>query len=234
MSEELQKRIITSILLFLTAIFCIFVHKYFFITSILIISYFAFDEMCIIINRVGSYFQFLLKLISFFYLFCIFAVSAVGLYHIKDPFFFFYILSVCICSDIGGFTIGKNVGGKKLTKISPNKTISGSLGSFCFSIIPLLIYYNIDSSEYLLSSYNFFMCIFTSLVCQLGDIFISYQKRKAKIKNTGKILPGHGGMLDRIDGIIFSIPFIFVIYVVDFTDFFETYKDTILYVIKSQ
>jgi len=234
MSKELQKRIITSILLFLTAIFCIFVHKYFFITSILIISYFAFDEMCMIIHRIGSYFQFLLKLISLFYLFGIFAVSAVGLYLIKDPFFFFYILSICICSDIGGYTVGKNVGGKKLTKISPNKTISGSLGSFCFSVIPLLIFYNIYSSEYLLSTNNFLMCFFTSLVCQLGDLFISYQKRKAKIKNTGKILPGHGGMLDRIDGIIFSIPFIFIIYVVGFTDFIEIYKDAISYAIKNQ
>ena len=78
------------------------------------------------------------------------------------------------------------------------------------------------------------MCFFTSLVCQLGDLFISYQKRKAKIKNTGKLLPGHGGMLDRIDGIIFSIPFIFIIYVVGFTDFFEIYKDAILYAIKNQ
>ena len=234
MSEELQKRIITSILLFLAAIFCIFIHKYFFITSILIISYFAFEEMCVIINRIGSYYQFLLKLISLFYLLGIFAVSAVSLYFIKDPFFFFYILSICICSDIGGYTIGKNVGGKKLTKISPNKTISGSLGSFCFSIIPLLVFYNIDSSEYLLSTNNFLMCLFTSLTCQLGDLFISYQKRKAKIKNTGKILPGHGGVLDRIDGIIFSIPFIFIIYVVGFVDFFETYKDVISYAIKNQ
>ena len=234
MSEELLKRIITSILLFLTAIFCIFIHKYFFITSILIISYFAFEEMCMIINRIGSYFQFLLKLISLFYLFGIFGVSAVGLYLIKDPFFFFYILFICICSDVGGYTIGKNVGGKKLTKISPNKTISGSLGSFCFSIIPLVIFYNIDNSEYLLSTKNFLICLFTSLTCQLGDLFISYQKRKAKIKNTGKILPGHGGMLDRIDGIIFSIPFVFIIYIVGFTGFFETYKDVISYAITSQ
>ena len=211
MSEELQKRIITSILLFLAAIFCIFVHKYFFITSILIISYFAFDEMCMIIHRIGSYFQFLLKLISLFYLFGIFAVSAVGLYLIKDPFFFFYILSICICSDIGGYTIGKNVGGKKLTKISPNKTISGSLGSFCFSIIPLLIFYNIHSSEYLLSISNFLVCLVTSLVCQLGDLSISYLKRKAKVKDTGYILPGHGGLLDRIDGMIFVIPTIYIL-----------------------
>ena len=127
-----------------------------------------------------------------------------SLYFVDGPFFFLYILSICICSDIGGYIIGKSVGGKKLTKISPNKTISGSFGSFCFSIIPLLIFYNINSSEYLLSISNFLMCLFTSLVCQLGDLFISYLKRKAKVKDTGSILPGHGGLMDRVDGIILT------------------------------
>jgi phosphatidate cytidylyltransferase len=134
-----------------------------------------------------------------------------SLYFVDGPFFFLYILSICICSDIGGYIIGKSVGGKKLTKISPNKTISGSFGSFCFSIIPLLIFYNINSSEYLLSISNFLMCLFTSLVCQLGDLFISYLKRKAKVKDTGSILPGHGGLMDRVDGIIFAIPFVFIL-----------------------
>jgi phosphatidate cytidylyltransferase len=214
MTKESQKRIITSILLFLLVIFCIFVHKYFFITAVLIISYFAFDEICIIIVRVrnlNELAKFLFRFISLFYLFGIFALSAMGLYFVDGPFFFLYILSICICSDIGGYIIGKSVGGKKLTKISPNKTISGSFGSFCFSIIPLLIFYNINSSEYLLSISNFLMCLFTSLVCQLGDLFISYLKRKAKVKDTGSILPGHGGLMDRVDGIIFAIPFVFIL-----------------------
>ena len=214
MTKESQKRIITSILLFLLVIFCIFVHKYFFITAVLIISYFAFDEICIIIVRVrnlNELAKFLFRFISLFYLFGIFALSAIGLYFADGPFFFLYILSICICSDIGGYIIGKSVGGKKLTKISPNKTISGSFGSFCFSIIPLLIFYNINSSEYLLSISNFLMCLFTSLVCQLGDLFISYLKRKAKVKDTGSILPGHGGLMDRVDGIIFAIPFVFIL-----------------------
>ena len=214
MTKESQKRIITSILLFLLVIFCIFVHKYFFITAILVISYFAFDEICIIIVRVrnlNELAKFLFKFISLFYLFGIFVLSAMSLYFVDGPFFFLYILSICICSDIGGYIIGKSVGGKKLTKISPNKTISGSFGSFCFSIIPLLIFYNINSSEYLLSISNFLMCLFTSLVCQLGDLFISYLKRKAKVKDTGSILPGHGGLMDRVDGIIFAIPFVFIL-----------------------
>ncbi len=214
MTKESQKRIITSILLFLLVIFCIFVHKYFFITAVLIISYFAFDEICIIIVRVrnlNELAKFLFKFISLFYLFGIFVLSAMSLYFVDGPFFFLYILSICICSDIGGYIIGKSVGGKKLTKISPNKTISGSFGSFCFSIIPLLIFYNINSSEYLLSISNFLMCLFISLVCQLGDLFISYLKRKAKVKDTGNILPGHGGLMDRVDGIIFAIPFAFIL-----------------------
>ena len=214
MTKESQKRIITSILLFLLVIFCIFVHKYFFITAVLVISYFAFDEICIIIVRVrnlNELAKFLFKFISLFYLFGIFVLSAMSLYFVDGPFFFLYILSICICSDIGGYIIGKSVGGKKLTKISPNKTISGSFGSFCFSIIPLLIFYNINSSEYLLSISNFLMCLFTSLVCQLGDLFISYLKRKAKVKDTGSILPGHGGLMDRVDGIIFAIPFVFIL-----------------------
>ncbi len=214
MTKESQKRIITSILLFLLVIFCIFVHKYFFITAVLIISYFAFDEICIIIVRVrnlNELAKFLFKFISLFYLFGIFVLSAMSLYFVDGPFFFLYILSICICSDIGGYIIGKSIGGKKLTKISPNKTISGSFGSFCFSIIPLLIFYNINSSEYLLSISNFLLCLVTSLVCQLGDLFISYLKRKAKVKDTGSILPGHGGLMDRVDGIIFAIPFVFIL-----------------------
>jgi phosphatidate cytidylyltransferase len=214
MTKESQKRIITSILLFLLVIFCIFIHKYFFIITVLAISYFAFDEICIIIVRVrhlNECAKFLFRFISLFYLFGIFALSAIGLYLGDGPFFFLYILSICICSDIGGYIIGKNIGGKKLTKISPNKTISGSFGSFCFSMIPLLIFYNINSSEYLLSISNFLMCLVTSLVCQLGDLFISYLKRKAKVKDTGSILPGHGGLMDRIDGIIFAIPFAFIL-----------------------
>ena len=122
-----------------------------------------------------------------------------------------FVLGVCIFSDVGGYIIGKSIGGKKLTKISPNKTISGSFGSFLFSLLPLgiaLIFFNTInySGKYIL------VCLLVSLSCQLGDLIISYFKRLAKVKDTGKILPGHGGMLDRIDGVIFAIPItIFII-----------------------
>jgi phosphatidate cytidylyltransferase len=126
------------------------------------------------------------------------------------PVFILYVLLICIFSDIGGYVVGKTIGGKKLTKISPKKTISGSIGSFCFSLAPPFLFYIFGQSEYFYSFNNFLLCLQISLVCQLGDIFISYIKRKAKVKNTGNILPGHGGLLDRIDGIIFALPYVWI------------------------
>jgi phosphatidate cytidylyltransferase len=102
---------------------------------------------------------------------------------------------------------GKILGGKKLNKISPNKTISGTIGSFITCILPLLIFLNLGYLDLKFSLINIIFCLLVSLTSQLGDLFISYLKRKAKIKDTGKILPGHGGVLDRVDGIIFAVPF---------------------------
>ncbi len=121
---------------------------------------------------------------------------------------------ICIFSDIGGYVFGKTFGGKKLTKISPNKTISGSIGSFILSyVIFFLMYIYFVDLLYVRIRYEilFFIPFFISTVCQLGDLFISYFKRKAKLKNTGNLIPGHGGILDRIDGIIFSLPIGFIV-----------------------
>ena len=225
MSKELRKRIITSILLFLLAIFCIFINYKTFFIAVLLISGFAWSEINAITQRIVRD-NFLINLLTLFYAFGIFAATAVGLYLLLGPVFFLYILSICICSDVGGYVIGKKIGGKKLTKISPNKTISGSVGSFCFSIIPLLVFYNFDKFEYSYSINNFLLCLEVSLACQLGDIFISYLKRKAKIKDTGNILPGHGGILDRIDGIIFAIPFAYI-YHIGLINYFETWIEII-------
>ena len=235
MTKGLKIRIITSVILFLLTIFCIFIHPYIFMVAVIIISYLAWNEARkIILNikkkKIDKSKHLILNLISFFYVFVIFVISSLGLYLLNGSFFFFYILFICICSDIGGYVIGKIVGGKKLTKISPNKTISGVLGSFCFSIIPLLIFSNFDNLEYSLSINNFLFCLECSLVCQLGDLFISYLKRKAKVKDSGKILPGHGGLLDRIDGIIFVIPFAFF-YILGFQNYFESWFEVISYII---
>ena len=115
-----------------------------------------------------------------------------------------FIISICILSDIGGFIFGKFFKGKKLTKISPNKTYSGMIGSFILSIIFCIIYsYSISFVDF---KTIFLLTILISFICQIGDLFISFLKRKAKIKDTGNILPGHGGVLDRIDGILFALP----------------------------
>jgi len=127
--------------------------------------------------------------------------------------FFIIILCICIFSDIGGYVFGKVIGGKKLTKISPNKTISGSLGSFIFSILPVLLFnlQNYIGVSFEVLSINVALCLIVSLVCQLGDLLISYFKRLNKVKDTGTILPGHGGLLDRIDGLIFAIPTVYIL-----------------------
>ena len=236
MNLKLKKRITTSVILFLLTIFCIFINPYVFIIAIIIVSYLSWYETNHLINSINKgvtnwqYVAF--NLTTFFYAFGIFTVSAIGLYFLLGPVFFLYALSICICSDIGGYIIGKNIGGKKLTKISPNKTISGSLGSFCFSILPLLVFNNFDKFEYSLYSIdNFLFCLKVSLACQLGDLFVSYFKRKAKVKDTGRILPGHGGILDRVDGIIFAVPFVFMS-IVGFNNFYEKYFD-IFFAIKN-
>ena len=236
MNLKLKKRITTSIILFLLTIFCIFINPYVFIIAIIIVSYLSWHETNYLINSINksvtNWQHVAFNLITLFYAFGIFTVSAIGLYFLLGPVFFLYALSICICSDIGGYIIGKNIGGKKLTKISPNKTISGSLGSFCFSMLPLLVFNNFDKFEYYLYSIdNFLFCLKVSLVCQLGDLFVSYFKRKAKVKDTGRILPGHGGILDRIDGIIFAVPFAFMS-IVGFNNFYEKYFD-IFFAIKN-
>jgi phosphatidate cytidylyltransferase len=123
------------------------------------------------------------------------------------------LLLSCIFSDIGGYIIGKLVGGPKLTNLSPNKTISGAVGSIFFTAVGtsfFLFFLNkidINQITFEISITTFIWLILMSIYCQIGDLFVSYLKRKAKVKDTGNILPGHGGILDRVDGIIFAIPF---------------------------
>ena len=116
----------------------------------------------------------------------------------------FLILLICIASDIGGFISGNIFKGKRLTKISPKKTISGSIGSLVFSVISSIIF-----SYYFMTSFDIYFLLVgltTSIACQVGDLFFSYLKRKSNIKDFGNILPGHGGILDRIDGLLLGVP----------------------------
>ena len=180
------------------------------IISLIIISIIVWVEFYALISKIffkndfkERFLRIIFKGISLLYLSM--TVSLIIFYNNTDMgILIIYSLFVAIASDIGGIVIGKIFKGKKLTKISPKKTISGSIGSFAFSLLlaPFFINYIAIDSLVLLS----LITIIISLVSQLGDLLISLLKRKAKVKDTSNILPGHGGFLDRIDGIIFAIP----------------------------
>ena len=214
MKKELRKRIITSIVLIAIVLNCLFINNYswlILLTTVAIICWFEFASLSIKIWR-NKFQIILINLLSFSYLY-IFTYSAYKTKIYAGEIIILFYLLVCIFSDIGGYVIGKSIGGKKLTKISPKKTISGSIGSFFFSLFPIGIYSVLSNFIHNISLNNeiIFICLILSLMCQIGDLIISYFKRKAKVKDIGNILPGHGGMLDRIDGIIFAIPTLYII-----------------------
>jgi len=125
---------------------------------------------------------------------------------------FIIVILICVSSDVGGFVFGKIFKGPKLTKISPNKTYSGMVGSFFLSIISAFFYTNFYGLIFWTDNLLLITVILISSVSQIGDLIVSYFKRISKIKHTGKILPGHGGLLDRVDGMIFAIPFAFILF----------------------
>ena len=220
MDVELGKRIITSIILFLIAIFCILIHKFVFVLILIVTLFVCFNEWrdinCKYFKKKqhNNWKYFFVQFVGLVYLF-IFLSTSIALRgnNSESIAFFIIILCICIFSDIGGYVFGKVIGGKKLTKISPNKTISGSLGSFIFSILPVLLFnlQNYTGVSFEVLSINIALCLIVSLICQLGDLLISYFKRLNKVKDTGTILPGHGGLLDRIDGLIFAIPTVYIL-----------------------
>tara|TARA_B100001027_G_C16008397_1_gene215814 strand:+ start:29 stop:490 length:462 start_codon:yes stop_codon:yes gene_type:complete len=150
--------------------------------------------------------------ISYIFLFCFFSIFFSNFIQLK--LILFSLLFACIASDIGGYVLGKSLKGPKLTKISPNKTVSGAIGSLIFSVIVISFFIYFFTNKFDFKIITVGIC--TSLSCQLGDLFFSYLKRKAKLKNTGNFLPGHGGVLDRIDGILLGIPLGFLIIIIIF------------------
>ena len=206
MTSNLKLRIYTSILLFF-ALFLTYVSNFllgYFLIIIGVISLLEFFK----INKLAFNKQEFKKvcinsfLFLYIFLFCYFILIFSFYLHLK--IFIYIILITCIASDIGGFIFGKFFKGPKLTKISPNKTISGAIGSLIFSIFILSFIIKL-----LTVSFNpqiFVVGLLTSMGCQLGDLFVSFLKRKSSLKDTGKILPGHGGILDRIDGILLGLP----------------------------
>ena len=211
-SINLTKRIITSIPLILL-LGLSFYYTYILIISLILISIISWIEFQGLVSKIFKKKNFILNFykLSFYGLFFIYLItfSSIIFSGIQQDNFkinMIYLFSICIFSDIGGLLFGKIFKGKKLTKISPNKTISGSIGSFMLSLLLVPIFYFLLNDQLIILSDIILITIFVSLSCQLGDLFVSYLKRKAKVKDTGDILPGHGGLLDRIDGMLLAIP----------------------------
>ena len=132
----------------------------------------------------------------------------------QDYFHILLIAIICVSTDTGGYFFGKLIKGPKLTKLSPNKTYAGVIGSFLLTIIITILFFELTSKihNFRLSAETFVFVLVVSFVSQMGDLIISYFKRLSKIKDTGNIIPGHGGILDRIDGIIFAYPFSYLVF----------------------
>jgi len=211
MNLELKKRIITSIILISTLV-SMFLHTYILIIGLIIITIITWIEFYGLVTKIfaiknikNSYLRFFFKAFSLIYLTLLaYAIISTKTTNSDLEIIIIYSILISIMTDIGGFIVGKTLGGKKLSKISPKKTISGSVGSFIFSI--LLVPLFIENMENYSLLGLIFLTILISFVSQMGDLFISILKRKADVKDTSNLLPGHGGVLDRIDGMIFAIP----------------------------
>ena len=204
MSQEITKRILSSIIIIAIALFFIIKGSFFyifFLSVFFFITSFEWYKM----TKNKNYF--LLGLIFLI-------VSFLSAFLLRNIFLddFILVILICISSDIGGFVFGKLFKGPKLTKISPNKTYSGMIGSFFLSIISALFYTSYYGLIYWTDNVLLITVILISSLSQIGDLTVSYFKRISKIKNTGKIIPGHGGLLDRIDGMLFAIPFAFILF----------------------
>ena len=208
--SNLNKRILTSFPLLIISVYAVY-NNFILVLSLYIVSAILIYEISNILinifkkNKICSF----IFLNLFILYICLFASQIYfflsGEFENKQTIFLL-ILSICIFTDIGGYIFGKIFKGKKLTSISPNKTYSGMIGSFISSLIVSMLFI----SYFNLSFYLIFFTFLISLVSQSGDLFISYLKRKAGIKDTGNFLPGHGGLLDRVDGLIFVIPIIYL------------------------
>jgi len=206
MKGEITKRSISSIILILVSLYIIIVGSYLFNSFIIIIALISLFEWHKMTFKNFYYFPGVIFILISFY----------SVYLIRNEFNeyslfnFLLILSICILTDIGGFLFGKVFKGPKLTKISPNKTYSGALGGLVLSLIGSIVFLNISNYFYIkndMTYNNLLIFSFTiSIISQLGDLIISFFKRLSNLKDTGNIIPGHGGILDRIDGMIFVFP----------------------------
>tara|TARA_B100001741_G_C16341743_1_gene499840 strand:+ start:43 stop:699 length:657 start_codon:yes stop_codon:yes gene_type:complete len=211
--SEVNKRILSSLILLPTALFFIikgmFYFKFFMIIFFLLAA-FEWNALSKGKNYKIPGFIFLITSIYF-------TILLRGNNNFELYIFLFAILT-CISTDIGGYVFGNIFKGPKIIKsISPNKTYAGSIGGYFLSVI--LVYFFLKNSYLIedgLPNYfgknEFIFVLLISTVSQMGDFIISYFKRKSKIKNTGSIIPGHGGLLDRTDGMIFALPFTYIFF----------------------
>ena len=208
MLKELEKRLLSSIILIPISIFFIIKGSIFFIFFLGILFFIASYEWAKMSKK---------KILLFFFGIAFLFFSFYTAFEIRGDYnfeSFLLIVTICIFTDIGGYIFGKIFKGPKLTRISPNKTYAGVFGSFLLSLIAGLVfthYLYIDQKIFNEDFVFFVFILFISLISQIGDLIVSYFKRKAKLKDTGKILPGHGGILDRIDGMIFVFPICYLI-----------------------
>tara|TARA_B100001063_G_scaffold239759_1_gene263765 strand:+ start:1070 stop:1705 length:636 start_codon:yes stop_codon:yes gene_type:complete len=209
MNQELLKRIFSSIVLIPIAFFFIIEGSLpfiFFISICFFIVVYEWHKMTQ--KKPYRIYGYIFLIISFYTIYIIRMDDKLGYW------IFMLITIICISTDIGGYVFGKLFRGPKLTKFSPNKTFSGMIGGYILSIISSIIFTNYTYEKDLTNDWIIFVLII-STISQLGDILISYFKRLSKIKDTGKIIPGHGGMLDRVDGMIFAFPFSYIIILFD-------------------
>ena len=213
--NQLSIRFLTSIFLIII-IFLSLKSSTILFLFIILISYFSLIEFYYIFDKIfkkNNFYKFISISVSLIYVsfFSLLVWTYLIPHNAVKIISLLLLLIICASTDIGGFIIGKFIGGKKITKISPNKTYSGVIGSFLFSLIFGYSFYYYLGNLLKYEVNIIFIIIVISSVSQLGDLTISFLKRRAKIKDTGTILPGHGGILDRIDGILFALPVGFLI-----------------------
>tara|TARA_A100001234_G_scaffold139439_1_gene122399 strand:- start:412 stop:1059 length:648 start_codon:yes stop_codon:yes gene_type:complete len=208
MKNELLKRSFTSIILLIVFFFCLFKSQttwLYLLIFFTVICFYEFYNLLRKIFKINLIFILYISLIALYLYY--FQLSLTKIRTEYNENIILILLSVCIFSDIGGYIVGKSIGGPKLTTISPNKTISGAIGSILLAIIGTfsvnILLDVLDQRKII----TYVWIIAMSIFCQIGDLFISFLKRKAKVKDTGNILPGHGGILDRVDGLIIAVPF---------------------------
>ena len=207
--DEIIKRILSTIILIPTVLFFIikgsFLFNFFIFICFIITTY---EWLKLSKNNLFKFFGTIFIVISFYTIFKIRNEFD------KDYLHLLLVAIICVSTDIGGYIFGNIFKGPKLTKISPKKTYSGVIGSFLLSLIftNLFLQFSSNVQTFKFTKEMFIFILLVSFISQIGDLIISYFKRKSKIKDTGTIIPGHGGILDRIDGVIFALPFSYVLF----------------------